>query len=465
MAIDRISGSFRDPSGFLYWNNGILLRQVNEFYAPHFEQLISSGLYEELSSTYLLVEHQVVNNSLQATTDAYCVLQPDFIPHISYPYEWSFSQLKDAALLTLDIQKSALDKGMTLKDASAYNVQFYGGRPIFIDTLSFEINEPGVPWIAYRQFCQHFLAPLALMAHVDIGLNQLFKTNIDGVPLPLATRLLPGKTRFSPALYMHLWLHARSQVAATLNQRTADGKLRDKKARKFGKKAFYGLVDSLKGAIQKLEWKPGGTEWFDYYQANNNYGEEGLQFKEKLVRQFVAQTKPASVWDMGGNTGHFSRLAAAEGASVVCWDIDPGCVESNYRQVAQEKETAVLPLLIDLSNPSPAIGWANSERDSISERGPVDMIMALGLIHHLAISNNVPLASVSEFFSKNCNWLLIEFVPRGDGQIDKLLSSRRDIFVDYPPEGFEKAFMRHFQIVEKTPVPATKRTLYLMQSH
>jgi hypothetical protein len=246
MTTDRISGSFRDPSGFLYWKNEVLLRQVNESYAPHFEQLASSGLYEELSSARLLIEHQLVDNSLQATTNAYRVLQPEFIPHISYPYEWSFSQLKDAALLTLDIQKRALDKGMTLKDASAYNVQFLRGRPIFIDTLSFEINEPGVPWVAYRQFCQHFLAPLALMAKVDIGLNQLFKTNIDGIPLPLATSLLPWRTRFSPALYMHLWLHARSQVAATQNQRATDGQTKEKTAQKFGATAFYGLIDSLR---------------------------------------------------------------------------------------------------------------------------------------------------------------------------------------------------------------------------
>ncbi|MCP3999973.1 MAG: class I SAM-dependent methyltransferase [Gammaproteobacteria bacterium] len=464
MSVNRIPGSFRDPSGFLYLSEETLLRQVNQSYAAHFDHLVSSGLYEQLVTEGLLIEHQVVDNSLRATDDVYCVLKPELIPHLSYPYEWSFSQLKDAALLTLDVQRQALEKGMTLKDASAYNVQFLRGRPVFIDSLSFEINEEGAPWIAYRQFCQHFLAPLAIMANVDISLNQLFRTNIDGIPLHIATSMLPWRTKLNPGLYMHIWLHVRSQVAATQSQRSSEQSASNKPSKQFSQNAFYGLIDSLRGAIQKLEWKPGGSEWFDYYQANNNYGEDGLEYKENLVKQFVSKAKPSSVWDLGGNTGHFSRLAAAEGASVVCWDIDPGCVESNYRQVSQEQETNILPLLIDLSNPSPSIGWANSERLSISERGPVEMIMALGLIHHLAIANNVPLPDVSEFLKKNCKWLLIEFVPRGDGQIDKLLSSRQDVFSEYTPEGFEKAFSQDFEIVDKVPVPATKRTLYLMQA-
>jgi len=466
MSVERLAGSFRDPSGFLYKNSGTLLRQVNSCYADDFNLLNSSGLYTELSAAKLLIAHVLADKSLQANSDAHCVIKPELVPHISYPYEWSFGQLKDAALLTLEVQKRAFAKGMTLKDASAYNVQFHQGRAVFIDTLSFEKYEPGTPWVAYRQFCQHFLGPLALMAYVDIGLNQLFRTNIDGVPLQLATSLLPWKTKFSPGLQMHLWLHARSQASASQEQRATDtssGK-NQQAARQFGQNAFLGLLDSLKGTINKLQWKPGGSEWFDYYQANNNYGDAGLEFKEDLVEKMVARVNPATVWDMGGNTGRFSRIAAAAGASSVCWDIDPGCVESNYQHVKNNGETGVLPLLVDLANPSPSIGWANSERASITRRGPADLMLALGLIHHLAISNNVPLDDVADFFSKNCAHLLIEFVPRGDSQIDKLLSSRRDIFSNYTPEGFEAAFRSRFEIVETTPVPSTKRTLYLMKS-
>jgi len=463
MSLDRIPGSFRDPSGFLYWQNGVLLRQVNSVYLEEFEHLTESGLYDELVRQGLLIPHELVDNSLRFSEDAAKVIKPEVVEHISYPYEWSFSQLKDAALLTLKIQKLAFSKGMTLKDASAYNVQFHKGRPVFIDTLSFEKYEKGTPWVAYRQFCQHFLAPLALMAHTDISLNQLYRTNIDGVPLPLATKLLPKKTKFNVGLYMHIWMHAKSQQSATEAQR-AEGDAGQGTKRNFSETAFLGLLDSLQNAINKLDWKPGGSEWHDYYEANNNYGEAGLEYKEKLVSELTASVKPATVWDMGGNTGRFSRLAAANGASVVTWDIDPGCVESNYRQVTQEQETAILPLLVDLSNPGPALGWNNNERMSISERGPAELMLALGLIHHLAISNNVPFQDVAQFFARNCDHLLIEFVPRGDSQIDKLLSSRKDVFTDYEPEAFEAAFGRYFSILEKLPVPETKRTLYLMRS-
>jgi ribosomal protein L11 methylase PrmA len=463
MDVDRVLGSFRDPSGFLYQAEGRLLRQVSDVYTRHFERLNSSGLYAELAAAGLLIPHSVDANAPSPVPDTLCVLEPEFIPHISYPYEWCFSQLKDAALLTLDIQQCAFNHGMTLKDASAYNVQFFRGRAIFIDTLSFEIYEPGTPWSAYRQFCQHFLAPLALMAHVDISLNQLFRSNIDGVPLPLAAKLLPSRTKLSPAMQMHIFMHARMQNVESKKQRGDDNKSNGE-GRKFSETAFRGLIDSLRSAILRLEWRPGGSEWFDYYQANNNYSEEGIEAKEKLVGQLVAKVKPASVWDLGGNTGRFSRIAAAEGASVVCWDIDPGCVESNYRQALSQKETSVLPLLADLTNPGPALGWANSERSSITDRGPVDLVMALGLIHHLAIANNVPLGSVATFLQKLCSYLIIEFVPRGDSQIDKLMQSRDDIFTDYTVDGFEAAFASSFVVEDKQPVAGTKRILYLMRS-
>jgi ribosomal protein L11 methylase PrmA len=375
--------------------------------------------------------------------------------------------LHDAALLTLQIQRLALAKGMTLKDATAYNVQFHKGRPVFIDTLSFENYIEGEPWVAYRQFCQHFLAPLALMSHVDVGLGQLLRNNIDGIPLPLATAMLPKRTKFNIGLFMHLWIHSKSQSKATREQRDDDvpqSESKQKSGQKFSRTSFLGLIDSLENTVRKLSWKPGGSEWFDYYQANNNYSEAGLGSKEALVSRLVEQASPKTVFDMGGNTGRFSRLAAKTGASVVCWDIDPGCVEANYQQVRDQREESILPLLCDLSNPSPGIGWANIERMSIAQRGPVDMLMALGLIHHLAISNNVPLAGVAEFFHQLGQWLLIEFVPRADSQVIKLLNTRKDVFADYSEDGFETAFSRYFEIVEKVQVPETKRSLYLMKS-
>jgi len=207
----RLSASFRDPSGFLFTRQGVLYRQVNQAYQPHYDKLLNSGLYDKLVKAGLLIPHEEVGVEPAEPSLAYKVLRPERVDFISYPYEWSFSQLQDAALATMAIQKLALDAGMVLKDSSAYNIQFYRGRPVLIDTLSFEAYREGEPWVAYRQFCQHFLAPLSLMAYTDVRLNQLLRIYIDGVPLDLAVRLLPGRTRFDLGLATHIHLHAVAQ--------------------------------------------------------------------------------------------------------------------------------------------------------------------------------------------------------------------------------------------------------------
>ncbi|MFC1524290.1 SAM-dependent methyltransferase [Thermodesulfobacteriota bacterium] len=421
--------------------------------------LLDSGLYEELINRELLIPHREVDPQLALTEEAQTIIEPEYIPFISYPYEWSFSQLKDAALLTLDIQKIAMSKGMTLRDSSAYNVQFLRGKPVFIDTLSFGKLREGEPWSPYGQFCRHFLAPLALMSHVDIRLNQLLRANIDGIPLDLASSLLPWSTKINMGLGFHIHLHAKSQ------KKYEGTVLRsDEQKRKLSKKSMLALIDSLHSSISKLSWKPGGTEWYDYYQANNNYGETGLEEKERLVSDFLSEISPKIVWDLGANIGRFSRLASPLSNLVVSWDIDPGCVESNYGMVSRQKETNILPLLLDLGNPSPGIGWNNDERTSMLDRGPADTVLALGLIHHLAISNNTPLGKIASFLAQLCSSLIIEFVPKDDSQVLKLLATREDIFPGYTQAGFEEAFSEYFKFSATKNIPATKRSLYLMHN-
>jgi ribosomal protein L11 methylase PrmA len=459
LIVQRAAGSHRDPGGFLYRRDGVLYRQINQSCAGDFAEFIDSGLYAELVECKALVDHETADLTLAATPEAACVIRPRLLHTISYPYEWSFSQLKDAALLTLDIQKRALKKNMSLKDATAYNVQFDNGRPIFIDTLSFEPYEEGEAWVAYGQFCRHFFASLVLMALVDINLNKLLRINIDGIPLALTAKLLPAKALLSPAYLMHIWLHARSETRALQSrgdQSSAQGH--------FSRTAFLGLIDSLEKAINRIEWKPGGTEWFDYYEANNNYGEAGLEEKDRLVRAYLDEFQPSTVWDIGGNTGRFSRIAAEAGARAVCFDIDPACVESNYLYSKANGETQMLPLLMDLGNPSPGLGWDNVERMSMTERGPADVVMALGLVHHLAIGINVPFDLIARMFARLGSKLIVEFIPRGDSQIDKLLSSRKDVFSDYHEERFVEAFSTYFRIIRSEPIPKTKRTLYAMES-
>jgi len=449
--------SFRDPSGFLFTRDGILYRQVNLEYQPHYDQLMVSGLYKTLVDKHMLIPHAEASVAPMEKSIEYKTLQPVRVPFISYPYEWSFSQYKDAALTTLAIEMLALEKGMTLKDASVYNIQFFEGRPVLIDTLSFEIYEEGAPWIAYRQFCQHFLGPLSLMALVDIRLQRLMRVYIDGIPLDLTSNLLPGKSHFNMGLELHIHRHAASQ-----KKYAGKGDEVKVKEAKIGKMAFQGLIDNLQNTIKGLGWEPAGTEWADYYEITN-YSKDAFDQKKNQVADFIIQVSPTSIWDLGANNGEFSRIGSGKGIFTVSSDIDPSAVEKNYLESRNNHEKDILPLVIDLTNPSPGIGWENAERDSFIERGPVDLAMALALIHHLAISNNLPLPKIAEFFQKICTWLIVEFVPKQDSQVQKLLSSRKDIFPDYTEEGLEKAMQAEFKMIRKEAIIGSERTLYLFR--
>ena len=455
MSDGRVPGSFRDPAGFLFRRDGVLYRQVNASGLRDLRLLESSGLYEQLVGKGLLIPHRETGPRTALTDAAATVIAPEPVDFISYPYEWCFSQLRDAALTTLRIQKLALNKGLTLKDASAYNIQFHRGRPVLIDTLSLGAYREGEPWVAYRQFCQHFLAPLALMAKVDVRLLSLLRAHLDGVPLDLASRLLPWRTRLSPGLLMHMHAHAASQK----KHAASGGKGR---ARRVSRAGLLGITDNLAGLVRGLRWNPAGTEWGAYY-SDTNYSDEAMTAKRELVRSFLTAAAPQTVWDLGANDGTFSRLASGMGIPTVAMDIDPAAVELGWRRVRKEGETNLLPLLCDLTNPSPALGWQHHERDSLLQRGPTDAVLALALIHHLAISNNVPLGQAAAFFAAAGRVLIIEFVPKDDSQVQRLLASREDIFDDYTREGFEAAFASQFRIVRSEPIPGAKRVLYLME--
>ncbi len=449
----KVAASFRDPSGFLFQQGGVLYRQVNKTYKVHYDVLMKSGLYEYLTKYSLLIPHQEVNIKAPEPSLAYKVIKPELVLFISYPYEWSFKALKDAALVTLRLHYRALEHDMVLKDASAYNIQMHKGHMRLIDTLSFEKYMPGEPWVAYKQFCQHFLAPLALMAYQDVRLSQLMRVYIDGIPLDLTAKLLPLKARLNLGLFSHIYLHANAQ------SRYAD--TAGTKAANISKTAMLALIDSLESTVKKLHLKEISTEWADYYDITN-YTDAAFEEKKKLVSAYVDQCKPRKVWDLGGNTGVFSRLASNKGIFTVSFDIDPNAVDENYQEMRDNKEKNIVPLVLDLTNPSSGIGWENTERESFMQRGPVDLVMALALVHHLAISNNVPLLKLAEFFKKLSKWLIIEFIPKADSQVEKLLLSRVDIFVDYHEKGFEEAFKQHFEIKKKVAIKGTKRTLYLM---
>jgi hypothetical protein len=459
MSWQAVEGSFRDPSGFVYTRDDTLYRQVNTAFGKQFEAFITSGLYDELTRGGLLVPHVQVGIELSATADAYAVLRPERIPFISYPYEWSFGQLQDAALLTLEIQERALSKGFTLRDSSAYNVQFYGGKPVFIDTLSFEIQEEGKPWAAYKQFCEHFLLPLTLMSTRDIRCGTLLRTYVDGIPLDFGSRLLPRRSWASLSSVLHLHLHAWAQgryAGAAVNSAA--------KGKSMSRASLVRLVQNLKTAVRNLSWKPAGTEWAEY-TSDNNYSDEAARSKRALVVNHLTGSGVRTVWDLGANTGEYSRAAREVASQVISFDVDPAAVERNYRRIRTTSETGILPLLLDLTNPSPAQGWAGKERLSLAERGPADALLALALVHHLAIGHNLPLDRIAQYLSCLGRLLIIEFVPKSDSQVKRLLLSRPDIFPAYTKEGFEAAFRREYEINEVSRIADSERWLYCMVSH
>ncbi|MBA4320382.1 MAG: SAM-dependent methyltransferase [Flavobacterium sp.] len=449
--------SFRDKSGFVYYDRGEIYRQINYDYKENYDLLMRSGLYENLTRNRYLISHEEAALAKDENFCGYKKIKPEDIPMISYPYEWCFSQLKEAALLTLDIQKISMDYGMSLKDASAYNIQFYKGKPIFIDTLSFEKYKVSEPWVAYRQFCQHFFAPLALMSLKDARFNQLFKIFIDGIPLDLASSLLSFRTFANLSLLAHIHIHAKSQKHFASKSMSV-------KKYKMSHKSFLGLIDNLESSIKKMEYRYIDSEWSNYYD-NTNYSSESLLHKSKIIESYLERIKPSNVWDLGANDGKFSRIASNMGVYTIAFDYDHDAVEKNWHQCRRMGEKMILPLMMDLANPSSGIGWNNSERLSLTERGGADAVFALALIHHLRITNNIPLENIAEYFRHLSEYLIIEFIPKSDSQVKKILSTREDIFMDYHQSEFEVIFKKYFYVIESIKIIDSERILYLMRKN
>ena len=445
----RQPGSFRDPSGYLFYDAGVLHRHVAREYAPHYDRLIASGLYDELAAAGRIVRHEEV--AAGADPAAHRVLRPEPLPFVSYPYEWSFSQLRDAALLTLDLLEAALARGLVLKDASAFNIQFAGVRPLLVDTLSFEIHEEGAPWTAYRQFCEHFLAPLALAAWRDVRLIGLLRAHLDGIPLDLASALLPRRTWARPGLLAHVHLHARAQ------SRYADRAPARRPT--VGRQALRALADSLRGTVGGLRAPSGPSTWSDY-ETTHDYSPAAEARKEQVVGGWLRGLRPRVVWDLGANVGRFGALAHEAGAYVVSLDADPAVVERAYARARDERRERLLPLLMDLANPTPGLGWDGRERDSLEARGPADAVLALALVHHLCLGRNVPLPHLARWLARIGRAAIVEFVPKDDPQARRLLRSRRDVFADYDEAAFERALGAHFDVTGRERLPESGRTLY-----
>jgi hypothetical protein len=454
-SINRHPSSYRDPSGYIFYHNDILYRQVNKVYRDQYDLLNSSGLYKSLTAKNLLIPHREINENFTGSPDWTLTLQPENIPFISYPYEWCFDMLKDAALTTIEVAEEALRHNMMLKDASAYNVQWNNGKMMFIDTLSFEAYDETKPWIAYRQFCEHFFAPLALMHYLKEPLQHLLAGYPDGIPLPLAKKLLPGKSRFNLNTFLHVHLHGKM---------AGKKKIASGPQQPFSRQKMNNLLRSLGEAIKSFVLDEPSGVWSEYYKEAGQR-EDYLEPKKKLVDEWSSQLAYTSAIDIGANEGEFSTILDGHDRLVLSTDLDHFSVNRYYRRIKEEGRKKVYPLVIDYSNPSPGIGLNNEERSPFLQRAKVDLVVALAVIHHLAVGKNIPFESIAALFAGFGKTLIIEFVPKDDEKIRLMLAHKKDVYDWYTRENFLLAFGSLYQIEKQVEISNSKRELFLMHLH
>ena len=452
------AGSFRDPAGQIFEKDGKIYRSVFKAGANDFEAARDAGVYDQLIESGLLILHEEVDpGNLTPKETVYCLKHPR-LPMVSYPWEWPFSLLKSAALIHLEAMEKLVPLGFWLRDASAFNVQFDGDGIRLIDTLSIGRRVPESPWVAYGQFCAHFLGPLALGAYCDIRTLSLWRSYIDGYPLDLVSKMLPFWRRFRPGIFMHLTLHARAQGMA--DRKEDIGKVKPGRKPKISDRSLLGIVHSLGRTIEGIKWKRTSSLW-DEYGKIRTYETDDVSKKSEYVDKVVKRLRPGIVWDLGSNTGEFSMIAASQGAFVVSIESDPGCTEYLYQKVSEDKKIkGILPLTMDLANPSPGLGWDSRERLSLRNRGSADLVLALALIHHLVLSSCVPLAMIAKWFANLGDHLLVEFVPGNDPMVQKLLRNRGDEHLPYDFEVFESSIGNFFNFVDHLMLQ-NGRTLFL----
>ncbi|HEY0066152.1 MAG TPA: hypothetical protein VGB46_02280 [Flavisolibacter sp.] len=453
-AVQQHPSSYRDPSGFLFYYQGQLFRQVNEVFREDFEQFMNGGLYQSLTSKGLLVPHQTIERNLTGSEDWLATLRPETVPLISYPYEWCFDMWKDAALTTLEAAQEAMSHKMMLKDASAYNVQWHLGRMRFIDTLSFERYREDSPWIAYRQFCEHFLAPLALMHYSKLPLSPLFLAYPDGLPLGMAAKLLPYRSKWNLNAYLHIHLHARLSAGK--------GDKRQPATEGFSRQKLKNIFRSLGEMVRSFSLKGRTGVWSGYYDEAAQR-DDYLSRKKEIIEGWLKKGNYSSAIDAGANEGEFSLLAARLNMHTISCDLDHYSVNNLYNKIKEQQVTNLHPLVMDLSHPSPAIGVNNVERSSFASRVNADVVLALALVHHLAIGRNIPFQSIAELFRSLGQDLIIEYIPKEDEKIKLMLAQKQDIYSWYHREAFLNGFSKYFSVADEQPVGTSGRVLFLMR--
>lgn len=432
--------SFKDPAARVFrieGEDGYIFRELHADYLPHYERFKSSGLAAELIRKKWLVPFEELSDQEPGT-----FLKAKKITFVSYPYEWSFNQWKDAALLTLKIQYQALKHGMVLKDATPFNIVFDGPRPVFVDISSFEILDPRLPWQAFKQFSENFYLPILLIKYFDATGNDIYLNNMNGIPVSKGLALLPAKAyfNFNTVFFLAIPGKIRNQLKPVKGSQTHSAR--------FSRERSMQLADQLFHNISKLKQPARSTKWNHYYGKDV----DAVYLKEKTaaVKTWIGKNYAGkTLIDFGCNTGNFSRLLADAVKHVIAFDEDIRSVDELYIHCREQQRSNISCFAANLSRPSPALGWNNSERSALTERLRGDIGLALALVHHLAISDHIQFDMMADLFAGLCTELIIEFVPKEDAKVQLLLSGRDQVFEWYNWNGFLDAFQKRFTLVQE----------------
>jgi len=455
-------GSFRDWDSRVFYDGERVLRVLSEDGLQDWLALSQSKLFPAAVAEGKLVAIKRLHEP--APPGSAAVLEHERVPFISYPYEWTFSMLRDAALLQLELLRRALDEDLTMKDASSFNVQWRGARPVFIDIGSFERLREGEPWAGYRQFCMLYLNPLLLLAYKDVDFRPWLRGSLGGISPVEARRMLSFRDLFRRGVPTNVALHARLERKHSESENQGDVKTELRKAG-FRKELIVANVRRLEKLVRRLEWKPGRTEWSGY-EATTSYNEADAARKEAFVREVVHSRDWGLVWDLGCNEGRHSRIAAENARYVVALDGDAAVVDRFYRALAAEGATTILPLVGDVTDPSPALGWHGLERQTLEQRGRPELTLCLAVLHHVAIGGNVPVPEFLSWLAELGTALVIEFPTRDDPRVASLLVRKKPgAHPDYDREPFERALAERFAIVRSEELTSGTRILYHANPH
>jgi len=454
------AGSFRDRDGRVYQYQGRIFRGLSEAALQCFRELQEKPFYTKLvesgkvvGSRELAAQENPLPDDLRQQWAGF--LEHDPVTVISYPYEWTFSMLRAAASLQLHLVERAVSNGFTLKDATPYNIQFVDRKPVFIDIPSFEPLDEGEPWSGYRQFCEMFLFPLMLQAYKGCNFQPFMRAAIGGVDVQTAAALFGFRDRFRKGVFSHVWLQSKLDRRFGGSSENIRSNL---KSAGFNRELILVNVRKMQKLIKKLEWKAAGSEWGDYTEFHN-YSEDDHALKEDFIRKAISTETPQTVWDIGCNTGQFSRIAASGCKQVLSMDIDHLAVERLF--LNPETPANILTLVQNVADPSSNWGWRNRERSDLQTRAQPDLVLCLALIHHVVITANIPLAEFIDWLAGLTDKLVIEYVSRQDDKVQTLLRNKEDKYKDYSRESIESNLKRHFDIRAQQDVNNGNRCLYL----